>query len=119
MVRSSRRFFLFAALALFAAVASVGQLRLGETPARAAFDPAGPAWDPLSEFDTSSSPAPVFQPPRLLAGTNSHALPANAATRNGYCLDVNVEGVTAAATGILGFRITAKDPINPADPPTI
>ncbi|MCX7617729.1 hypothetical protein [Tepidiforma sp.] len=119
MVRSSRRFFVFAALALLAAVVSVGQLRLSETPARAAYDPSGPAWDPLSTFDASSSPAPVLQPPKLLAGTNSHGLPANAQTRNGYCLDVNVPGVTAAAIGTLGFVITATNPINPADPPAV
>jgi hypothetical protein len=119
MAHPSRRLVLIAALALFAAVLSVGQLPHGEAPARAAFDPAGPAWDPLSTFDTANDPNPIFQPPRLLAGTNSHALPADAATRNGYCLDVNVDGVTAAPIGTLGFVITAKDPINPADPPTV
>lgn len=119
MVRSSRRSAFFAALALLAALASVGQLRLDETPARAAFDPSGPAWDPGSTFDTSNDPAPVFHPPRLLAGTNSHALPADATTRNGYCLDVNVDGVTAASIGTLGFVITARDPIDPSSPPTL
>ncbi|WP_192498111.1 hypothetical protein [Tepidiforma bonchosmolovskayae] len=119
MVRSSRRMLLVTALAILAAVVSVGQLRFGETPARAAYDPSGPAWDPLSSFDTSSNPGPVFQPPKLLAGTNSHALPANAATRNGYCLDVNVPGVTAAGIGTLGFVITAKDPIDTSSPPTV
>lgn len=118
MVRSSRRFLVFAAIVLLAAAASVGQLPLSETPARAAYDPSGPAWDPLSTFDTSSSPAPVPQPPKLLAGTNSHALPADATTRNGYCLDVNVPGVTAASIGTLGFVLTASNPIDPSSPPT-
>ena len=99
---------------------------------KAAFDPDSPAWDPLSTFSTGDTPLAVLQPPRLLAGTNSHVLPANAARRTGYCLDANIEGVTPYAGGAtavslpvtisstdLGFLIYATDPINPADPATI
>lgn len=122
MVRASRRFLFPAALVLFAALVSAGRVSV-PTEVRAAYDPAGPAFDELSQFDTSTTPGPVRQPPRLLAGTNSHALPADAAARNGYCLDVNVDGVTpvqsfSIPTQSLGFLVTAFDPIDPANPAT-
>ena len=120
MARTTRRFLFPAALVLFIMFVSAGRL---STPVdvKAAFDPNNPAWDPLSTFDTSETPAAVLQPPRLLAGTNSHALPANAVRRTGYCLDANIEGVTPVGTlaippGNLGFRLFATQPIDPADP---
>ncbi|MBK7124944.1 MAG: hypothetical protein IPH65_03335 [Dehalococcoidia bacterium] len=91
---------------------------------RAVFDPSGPAWDPLSTFDTSDSPVAVPYPPRILAGTNSHALPASAVSRNGYCLDANIDGVTpivsfAIPPSAFGFRTFATDPIDPTSPPIV
>ncbi len=91
---------------------------------KAVFDPNGPAFDPLSTYDTSSTPAEVKQPPALLAGTVSHRLPASAATRNGYCVDANIDGVTPVSTvqypaANLGFRLFATGPLNPSDPPQI
>src|SRR5690606_13094589 len=42
-------------------------------------------------------------------------------TRNGYCLDVNIDDVTPspAFAGSMGFRLFAKDPIDPNAPPTV
>lgn len=119
MTRSFRRYGLPAFLAILVTAISAGQLASPEETALAAPDANGPAWDALSAFSTAATPPAVPMPPRLLAGTNSHSLPANAANRNGYCLDVNVEGVTPdEAFGPMGFRVTAKDPIDPASPAT-
>jgi len=123
MVHRCRRFILPAVLLLAVLAVSAGRVSIPDR-VRAAYDPTTPAFDPLSEFDVSPVPNPVFQPPRLLAGTNSHALPADAATRNGYCVDVNIEGVTPADTFLvpgpaLGFQLTASQPIDSASPPTI
>ncbi len=120
MVRSCRRYFFPAALVLLILLVSAGSKVTSPTDVRAAFG-SEPLFDPLDVYDTTEFPLPIDMPPRLLAGTNSHALPANALTRNGYCLDVNVNDVTPspAYAGSLGFRIFAKDPINPASPPTV
>lgn len=119
MTRSFRRYGLPVFLAILITAISAGQLASPEETALAAPDANGPAWDALSAFNTAATPPAVPMPPRLLAGTNSHSLPANAANRNGYCLDVNVEGVTPdEAFGPMGFRVTAKDPIDPASPAT-
>lgn len=120
MTRPTRRFVLPTALVVLVLLVSTGQFA-APFAAKAAFDPDRPAFDPLSTFDISSTPAPVRQPPRLLAGTNSHGLPASAASRNGYCLDVNIDGVTPIPgdlghAGSLGFRIIATDPIDPSNP---
>lgn len=120
MARSTRRFFLPAVLVILVTLVSAGQFA-APVDVRAVFDPNGPAFDPLSTFDTSDTPASVPQPPRLLAGTNSHSLPASAVSRNGYCLDVNVDGITPHASfqvpqANLGFRLFAENPINPSDP---
>jgi|GEM_PF-5125875 len=124
MARSTRRFFLPAALALFVVLFSGDRLAVPVDEANAIFDPTTPAWDPLSVFDPSETPVAVPYPPRLLAGTNSHALPADALTRNGYCLDVNIEGITPFSSftipaGNLGFRVFATDPIDPNAPPLV
>ena len=122
MVRASRRLLLSAALLVLVVLVSAGRVT-APSAVRAAYDPGKPAFDELSQFDTSTTPGPVRQPPRLLAGTNSHALPADAAARNGYCLDVNIDGVTPVEsftipTSALGFLVTAFEPIDPANPAT-
>ena len=81
MSRSTRRFFVPAALVLFVMLISADRLAV-PVEVKAVFDPSGPAWDPLSTFDTSDSPVAVPYPPRILAGTNSHALPASAVSSN-------------------------------------
>ncbi len=121
MVRSCRRYFLPAVLVLTVLLVSAGsRVATPATDVQAAFG-SEPLFDPLDEYDTTDFPLPIDMPPRLLAGTNSHALPANALTRNGYCLDVNIDEVTPspAYAGSLGFRTFAKDPIDPDDPPTV
>jgi hypothetical protein len=120
MARLSRRFVLPTALVLFIMLISAGRSAL-PIGVKAVFDPNGPAFDPLSVYDTSDNPVEVRQPPALLAGTNSHRLPASAASRNGYCVDVNVDNVVPVITigGDMGFRITATDPIDPNAPATI
>ena len=130
MARSSRRFFIPAALAVFVVLFSADRLAV-PTGVNAAFDSSGPAWDALSTFDTTETPVAVRYPPRLLAGTNSHRLPADAATRNGYCLDVNLGDITPnlggvssstddglAVSGVTeqGFFVFASDPIDPDNP---
>lgn len=120
MAPFTRRFFLPAALVFFVMLISADRLAV-PADVKALFDPSGPAWDPLNTFDTSDAPVAVPQPPRILSGTNSHSLPASAISRNGYCLDVNVPGVTPVAslaipTSSLGFRMFASDPIDPNAP---
>lgn len=123
MVRSCRRLVLPALILLLVALVSADHAST-PTDVRAAYDPDNPAFDALSTFDTSAVPAPVKQPPRLLAGTNSHSLPADAVTRNGYCLDVNINGVTpveslAIPSSAMGFLLTASDPIDENAPDTV
>ena len=120
MVRSCRRYLIPTALVFIVLLVSAGSRVATHTDVRAAAG-SEPLFDQLDAFDTTEFPLPVFSPPRLLAGTNSHALPANATTRNGYCLDVNIDDITPspALAGSLGFRIFAKDPINPASPATV
>lgn len=120
MARHTRRIVLPTALVLFVMLISAGRSAL-PVGVKAVFDPNGPAFDPLSTYDVSDTPLEVRQPPALLAGTVSHRLPASATTRNGYCVDVNIDGVTPVSGigGDLGFRVTATDPINPASPSTI
>ncbi|HMO97228.1 MAG TPA: hypothetical protein PKD27_14030, partial [Tepidiformaceae bacterium] len=120
MVRSCRRYLIPTALVFIVLLVSAGSRVATHTDVRAAAG-SEPLFDQLDAFDTTEFPLPVFSPPRLLAGTNSHALPANATTRNGYCLDVNIDDITPspAFAGSLGFRIFAKDPINPASPATV
>lgn len=121
MVRSCRRYFLPAALVLMILLVSAGsRVATPATDAQAAFG-SSPLFDPLDVYDTTDFPLPINMPPRLLAGTNSHALPANALTRNGYCLDVNIDDITPAPAFAAnrGFRIFAKNPIDPDDPPTV
>src|SRR5512139_3492402 len=115
MSRSLRRFFVPVALLAFVALISADRLS-APVEVHAVFDSAGPAWDPLSAYDIGDTPAAVRYPPRLLAGTNSHALPASAVSRNGYCLDVNVDGITPMSSSSLGFRLVATDPIDPNAP---
>lgn len=123
MVHRCRRLILPAVLLIAVLAVSAGRVsHPGDV--RAIYDPTTPAFDPLSTFDIGPSPAPVLLPPRLLAGTNSHALPADAETRNGYCVDVNIEGIAPATTwtvppSALGFQLTASSPIDPASPPSI
>jgi len=123
MVHCVRRLILPAALVLLVALVSAGRVST-PTGVRAAYDPNGPAFDELSVFDTGTTPAPVKQPPRLLAGTNSHSLPADAAARNGYCVDVNIDGVTpeqsfTIPSSAFGFLLTASDPIDPNAPASV
>lgn len=120
MVRSCRRYIFPAALVLLIVLVSAGSRVTLPTDVRAAFGDQ-PLFDPLDEYDTTEFPLPVERPPRLLAGTNSHVLPANALTRNGYCLDVNIDEVTPtpAFAGSLGFRLVAEDPIDPNLPAVI
>lgn len=123
MVHFVRRLILPAALVLLIALVSAGRVST-PTDVRAAYDPNGPAFDELSLFDTGTTPAPVKQPPRLLAGTNSHSLPADPAARNGYCVDVNIDGVTPVQSftipsSAFGFLITASDPIDPSSPASV
>ena len=130
MARTTRRVLLPSALVLLIMLVSAGRLTV-PVDVKAAFDPNGPAWDPLSTFDVGPTPQAVLQPPRLLAGTNSHDLPANAIRRNGYCLDVNVNNITPYAGGTssgpggaipdadLGFFVYATDPVNPAAPASV
>ncbi len=120
MARHVRRIVLPAAFVLFIMLILAGRSAM-PIGVQAVFDPNGPAFDPLSTYDVSDNPAEVKEPPALLAGTVSHRLPASAATRNGYCVDANIEGVVPVE-GIgsaLGFRVTATNPINPNDPATI
>lgn len=120
MARHVRRIVLPAAFVLFIMLISAGRSAM-PIGVQAVFDPNGPAFDPLSTYDVSDNPAEVKEPPALLAGTVSHRLPASAATRNGYCVDANIDGVVPVE-GIgsaLGFRVTATNPINPNDPATI
>ncbi|MEO8538981.1 MAG: hypothetical protein ABI577_04510 [bacterium] len=120
MARRTRRFVLPTVLVVFIMLVSAGRSAV-PFGARAVFDPNGPAFDALSVYDTSATPVEVKEPPRLLAGTNSHRLPASATTRNGYCVDANIDGVTPvlAIGSDLGFRLFATDPINPSDPATM
>lgn len=123
MVHCVRRLLLPAALVLLIALVSAGRVST-PTDVRAAYDPNGPAFDELSVFDTGTTPAPVKQPPRLLAGTNSHSLPADAAARNGYCVDVNIDGVTPVQSftipsSAFGFLLTASDAIDPNAPASV
>jgi len=124
MAHSTRRFLFPAVLLLLITLISAGQIAAPAEVARAKFDENGPAFDDLSTFDTSVSPVEVRQPPRLLAGTNSHSLPASATLRNGYCLDVNVDGISPVVAGnipesALGFRTFATNPIDPNAPQQI
>ncbi|MFN8616005.1 MAG: hypothetical protein U0837_02810 [Dehalococcoidia bacterium] len=119
MARHHRRILLSTAFVLFIMLISAG--RSAVPGVKAVFDPNGPAFDLLSAYDVSPNPVEVKEPPALLAGTVSHRLPASAATRNGYCVDANIDGVLPV-TGLgadLGFRVTATNPINPANPATI
>lgn len=120
MARHSRRIVLPAALVLFVVLISAGRSAM-PVGVKAVFDPNGPAFDPLSTYDTSVTPVEVKEPPALLAGTVSHRLPASAVNRNGYCVDVNIDGVVPVSdiSGGLGFRVTALNPIDPNAPPTI
>ncbi len=120
MAHRTRRILLPTALVLFFVLISVGRVASPDQ-ANAVFDPNGPAFDALSAYDVSVTPVEVRQPPRLLAGTNSHRLPASAASRNGYCVDANINGVTPVppAGPSLGFRLFATDPINPIAPALI
>ena len=120
MARHTRRIVLPAALVLFIMLISAGRSAL-PVGVKAVFDPNGPAFDPLSTYDVSDNPVEVKEPPALLAGTVSHRLPASAATRNGYCVDANIDGILPVAdlAGGLGFRITATNPIDPSSPPSI
>ena len=120
MAHHTRRIFLPTALLLLIMLIAAGSNAM-PVSVKAVFDPNGPAFDPLSTYDTSVNPVEVKQPPALLAGTVSHRLPASAATRNGYCVDVNVDGVepVGGPTGNMGFRITATEPIDPNAPPLI
>lgn len=121
MSLSTRRYFLSVALVLFITLISADRLA-APTTVQAAFDPAMPAFDALTPFDTSDFPVAVPRPPALLAGTNSHALPANPVGRNGHCVDANLENITPWAGGFqipssnLGFRVFATDPLNPNAP---
>lgn len=117
MALSHRRLLVLALLLTAVALISSGSFKpLERVHAAAGTEP---TWDPLSIYDTSATPAVVLEPPAILAGTNSHSLPANAAKRNGYCLDVNIPGVTPAGplASDLGFSILAHDPIDPATTP--
>jgi hypothetical protein len=118
MALSHRR--LLVLVFLLAAVALISSGSFRAAPVVHAAAGTLPTWDALSAFDTSPNPGLVFMPPAVLAGTNSHSLPANAAKRNGYCLDVNVSGVTPAGvpSSDLGFTLVAHDPILPATPAT-
>ncbi|HNO65165.1 MAG TPA: hypothetical protein PKK39_02370 [Tepidiformaceae bacterium] len=120
MAHHTRRIFLPTALLLLIMLIAAGSNAM-PVSVKAVFDPNGPAFDPLSTYDTSTNPVEVKQPPALLAGTVSHRLPASAATRNGYCVDVNIDGIepVGGPTGDMGFRITATEPIDPNAPPLI
>ncbi len=119
MSLSTRRYFLPAALVLFVMLISADRLA-APTQVEAAFDPSTPAFDALTPFDITDFPVSVPRPPRLLANTNSHSLPAATAGRNGYCLDVNLDGITPVDPEIdnypSGFRVYATDPTDPANP---
>ncbi|MGE3077169.1 MAG: hypothetical protein AB7N24_19625 [Dehalococcoidia bacterium] len=120
MSRSTRRFLLPAALVLFVMLISADRLA-APANVKAAFDPSIPAFDALTPFDTTDFPVAVPRPPRILAGSNSHSLPANPVGRNGYCLDANLDNITPIANSLipsanLGFRVFATDPLDPNAP---
>lgn len=128
MANSPRRLLISAVfLILIAAIAGGPSLGIpGPTVARAANGDVNAEFDALSPVNPPN-PANTANPPRLLAGDRSHALPAVADLAlgtNGYCVTLHTQNLTpytdvAVPAQNLGFTVVASSPISNASPPTL